>query len=121
MDTAQLKQSMIEKQRELSAQVASLESEARGGARAEVEDPIDTVTSTEAKAGAFELSTRQRRTLNEIDDALRRMEHGTYGKCLACGKSIEPARLEAVPWTPYCLDDQRKHDAEQQSPEDVTF
>lgn len=121
MDTAQVKQSLVEKQRELQNQIATLESEAREGIGAEVEDPIDTVTSTEAKAGAFEVSTRQRRTLNEIDDALHRINNGSYGKCVGCGKSIEPARLEAVPWTRYCLDDQQKHDAEQRSPEDVTF
>lgn len=121
MDTAQLKQSLLEKQRELREQVATLEDEAREGIGVEVEDPIDTVVSTEAKAGAFELSARQRRTLSEIEDALGRINGGTYGRCVDCGKPIETARLEAVPWTRYCLEDQEKHDSEQRSPEDVTF
>jgi DnaK suppressor protein len=38
------------------------------------------------------------------------MHDGTYGKCIDCGRPIEPGRLEAVPWTPYCFDDQKKRD-----------
>jgi DnaK suppressor protein len=41
---------------------------------------------------------------------LRRIENGTYGKCIACGRQIEAARLEAVPWAQYCLEDQEKRD-----------
>ena len=41
--------------------------------------------------------------LQQVQDALRRIEDGTYGKCLADGGPIEPKRLDAVPWTPYCL------------------
>jgi|SRR5690348_5621501 RNA polymerase-binding transcription factor len=117
MDKAQTKRVLIEKQTELRGQIAALENAAREGAGTEVEDPIDTVVSTEAKAGAFEASTRQREMLKEIDDAFLRLEDGTYGKCFDCGRPIEPARLEAVPWTPYCLEDQEKHDREVGSPE----
>lgn len=42
--------------------------------------------------------------IGEIDDALRRVEEGTFGKCLRCGAAIGEDRLEAVPWTRYCLD-----------------
>lgn len=113
MDKSQIKRGLIEKQQELQRQVATLENEAREAIGAGVEDPIDTVTSTEAKAGAFEASTRQRETLKDIDDALRRLDEGAYGKCIDCGRPIEPARLEAVPWARYCLADQEKHDREQ--------
>ena len=42
-------------------------------------------------------------TLEQVRDALRRLQNGSYGKCTLCGRQIEHARLEAVPWTPYCL------------------
>ena len=45
-----------------------------------------------------------------VQDALKRIEDGSYGICIDCGKPIEPARLAAVPWTPYCLTDQERHD-----------
>jgi RNA polymerase-binding transcription factor DksA len=38
--------------------------------------------------------------------ALRRIEDGTYGRCVVDGEPIGEKRLEAVPWTPYCLQHQ---------------
>ncbi|MBA2297832.1 MAG: TraR/DksA C4-type zinc finger protein [Actinobacteria bacterium] len=46
--------------------------------------------------------------LREVDDALARIEEGSYGTCTACGKEIPAERLEAVPWTKLCIDDARK-------------
>jgi RNA polymerase-binding transcription factor DksA len=43
---------------------------------------------------------------------LQRIDRGEYGRCIDCGREIPVARLEAVPWTLYCVDDQQKHDAE---------
>ena len=46
--------------------------------------------------------------LREVDDALARIEDGTYGTCTACGKKIPAERLEAIPWTKLCIDDARR-------------
>ena len=46
--------------------------------------------------------------LREVDDALARIEAGTYGTCTVCGKEIPVERLEAVPWTKLCIDDARR-------------
>ena len=56
MDTRQIKMKLLEKERELLADIATLEQEARNAREAEVEDPIDEVTSAEGKAVAFEES-----------------------------------------------------------------
>ena len=45
--------------------------------------------------------------LTEIQAALERIEEGTYGLCVTCGKPIAPERLEAVPYAARCLDDTR--------------
>lgn len=45
--------------------------------------------------------------VREIDDALARIEEGTYGTCAVCGKPIPEERLEAVPYATLCLDDRR--------------
>jgi RNA polymerase-binding transcription factor DksA len=45
--------------------------------------------------------------LEEIENALGRIEEGTYGTCTACGKPIAEERLVAVPWATLCLDDKR--------------
>lgn len=42
-------------------------------------------------------------TLNRIDEALQRVEQGTYGKCEECGGAITKLRLNAIPFTPVCI------------------
>ena len=42
-------------------------------------------------------------TLHKIDDALRRLEEGTYGTCAECGNEISEARLRAVPFADLCI------------------
>ncbi|HEX4413450.1 MAG TPA: TraR/DksA C4-type zinc finger protein [Lacipirellulaceae bacterium] len=42
--------------------------------------------------------------VSEIRDALARIENGKFGVCESCGKAIAPARLEAIPYTRYCVD-----------------
>ncbi len=53
-------------------------------------------------------------TLEEVRNALHRLETADYGKCVGCGLPIEPSRLHATPWTPYCLEDQEKLDLKTQ-------
>jgi RNA polymerase-binding transcription factor len=48
-------------------------------------------------------NTIDMKLLREIGDALRRMEHGTYGICMECEEAISPKRLDAVPWARYCV------------------
>lgn len=45
--------------------------------------------------------------LQQVRDALRRIDDGTFGRCVVDGEPIEQKRLEAVPWTPYCLKHQK--------------
>ena len=42
--------------------------------------------------------------LRAIDEAIHRIDQGTYGICMECENEIAPARLEAVPWTRVCID-----------------
>ena len=48
--------------------------------------------------------------LREIDAALKRIDEGTFGTCLRCGKQIAPERLEALPWATLCIDDKRREE-----------
>ena len=45
--------------------------------------------------------------LGEIEAALHRIDEGTYGICVACGRPIAEQRLEAVPYATLCIDDKR--------------
>jgi DnaK suppressor protein len=50
------------------------------------------------------LRDRSGQHLELVDAALARLEDGTFGTCLRCGKPIAPARLEALPWAAHCID-----------------
>ena len=41
--------------------------------------------------------------LDQVDAALARIADGTYGTCAVCGEAIAEGRLEARPWTPFCI------------------
>ena len=51
--------------------------------------------------------------LADVEHALQRLDEGTYGTCEACGKPIPDERLEALPATRFCLDDQAEAEREQ--------
>jgi DnaK suppressor protein len=102
---------VLEKKRaELLSDIARLKGEARDSGDAEVRDATDDAVAQQSSAEALEEITVESRTLEQVEDALKRVAAGTYGKCVDCGRPISPARLEAIPWTPYCIDDQEKHD-----------
>jgi len=50
------------------------------------------------------------RLLAQVERALARFEDGTYGLCVDCGRPIDPARLEALPYAQLCLDCQSKQE-----------
>ncbi len=52
---------------------------------------------------AFAFSSKSERLVYHIEEALRRIEAGTYGKCHSCGKQIQRPRLKAVPHARLCI------------------
>ena len=44
----------------------------------------------------------------EVEDALKRIEAGTYGRCTECGEQIPDKRLEAMPWVALCVKDEER-------------
>jgi len=66
-------------------------------------DETDLAASEINQNLVFKLRDRERLLLQKIDDALVRMEEGTFGTCLDCEESIEPKRLEARPVSTLCI------------------
>jgi DnaK suppressor protein len=56
----------------------------------------------------FQLLERTKKYVNEINDALERIENGTYGICEATGKPIEKGRMDAVPHTRFSMEAKEK-------------
>jgi DnaK suppressor protein len=98
------------KEHELLSTMAALGAEARESGEIEVRDHTDDATSSQGTSESLEAATILAATLEEVRDALNRLKHATYGKCTICGREIERSRLAAIPWTPYCLEDQEKQD-----------
>jgi len=68
------------------------------------EDIVDRANNSYNRELMFSLSDSERQMLFQVEDALRRMEQGVYGRCANCGRPISMQRLEAVPWARYCID-----------------
>jgi len=63
---------------------------------------------------SMNLASSEQAVLYEIDDALKRLDEGTFGVCLQCGKPISLSRLKAVPYTSLCISCQRTKEQKQQ-------
>jgi DnaK suppressor protein len=63
----------------------------------------------------FALMEMKSETLARIDEAMRRLEHGSYGACAECGAEIAEARLEALPFATLCRSCQERQEMEAES------
>lgn len=68
------------------------------------EDIVDRANNSYNRELMFSLSDGERGLLLQIEEALSRMNAGSYGRCINCGNSIHPLRLQAVPWARFCID-----------------
>jgi DnaK suppressor protein len=68
------------------------------------QDIADKAVSSYTREFLYSLTDGERHTLLHIDDALGRIDEGTYGFCLNCNVAMTEKRLNAVPWAPYCLE-----------------
>ena len=53
------------------------------------------------------LRDKNDRHLLDVDAAIRRLDDGSYGACIRCGRPIAAERLDALPWAAHCIDCQR--------------
>ena len=74
-------------------------------------DALDQAVFDEVRDEHLVLAQTDTEVLAQIRAALERIENGTYGHCVVDDVPIEPARLEAVPWAPFCARHQREAEA----------
>jgi DnaK suppressor protein len=79
------------------------------------QDLVDKAETSYTKEFLLSLSDGDREKLLLIDEAIKRLDYGEFGVCQICGKDIGLKRLEAIPWTPYCIDDQEKAERERET------
>jgi RNA polymerase-binding protein DksA len=80
--------------------------------------PADLGTDHFEQEMSLSLLENERQLMGEIGAALDRIERGTYGPCERCHREISKERLEALPYTRFCVDCARRteHEAEGPSP-----
>ena len=69
-----------------------------------IQDLADEAASAYSTELNFSLSDVERGVLVSIDEAFVRIREGNFGKCTNCGNVIGEKRLQAIPWTAYCID-----------------
>src|SRR5579884_565347 len=111
LNMQEIKQRLEEKRDELRTQIGDL-TQAHP-------QPVDTTEISEGPQEFEETATdflemqeeqsvlvNEQALLTEVEAALKRIEDGTYGYCVVCGKPIPEKRLEAIPWASLCVEDE---------------
>jgi RNA polymerase-binding protein DksA len=109
---AEFREAIIQKRKALLGDMAGIEKQAIGKNRQDGTGDLSNMPTHMADIGSdnFEhefslgLLESERALLQEINEALERIDKNTYGLCVATGKPIGLARLRARPWAKYCID-----------------
>jgi DnaK suppressor protein len=110
LDHETLKQSLIREQGELLRDIRGLEriteelrTDRSGGNGGISNHMAEGASSTFDQERNLALLKNLRRTMSLVEAALKRMDEGTYGICEICGKPIDRARLETLPYAAQCV------------------
>lgn len=107
MNTERYKKRLLDLETKLAARINRDVEDARGEMLVTAHDLGDASVSDVSVGFEFTNAELDSTILQQVRDALRRIDDGTYGKCVVDGGPIEAKRLDAVPWAQYCL----KHQA----------
>ncbi len=111
-DLKLFKKMLLEKRQEIVGDVNSIENETLKKSRLDASGDLSSMPIHMADIGtdnyeqefALELLDSERKMLQKINDALERIDEKTYGICEGTGKAIARPRLEACPWSRYCIE-----------------
>ncbi len=115
MDDAQVKDRLEAERSRLTdvrSRLTDVNSESEGDSLAELssidQHQADIGTETFEREKDLAILESIEAELTDVEHALRRLDDGTYGMCEACGLPIDEERLEALPATRLCRDDQQR-------------
>jgi len=113
MNVEQYRQRLLAEEQRLSDRIERARSDIREAGDGAAHDSGDDSSIDELKEAELAEADTDRTVLGEVRDALQRIADGTFGTCVVDGGPIEADRLEAVPWTPYCLKHQQSRERTQ--------
>lgn len=103
---------LVERREELVVKLAEFRNESKEVDTDIAQDLADKAESSYTKEFLLSLSDAEREQLFQIDAALKRIRRGDFGICQMCQRDIGRKRLNALPWTPLCIDCQEKAESE---------
>lgn len=112
---ARVREHLLEMKVRLREEIDSELRAEREGNKDEGMDAYDLASEERDREINFILSDRERMKLKQIDDALARLDDGSYGVCDSCGLEIAEERLNAMPFTRLCRDCQQDLEREAKS------
>jgi RNA polymerase-binding transcription factor len=104
----QFKKRLETRQHELRRLVSRNVQDGRAADEQAAQDIADKAANSYTKEFLFHQSHNDRQLLQLVEEALERIRAGSYGECVNCGNELNTKRLEAVPWTRYCIACQEK-------------
>ncbi len=113
MDTERFRRILLDERQRVTSTIEHLHEANSGSLEDETEEETydnhlaDSATATLNREIDYTLEENSEHVLDGINDALERIEDGTFGTCARCGKQIAEERLEAIPYATRCIDCQR--------------
>lgn len=101
MDLKEVKKTLLAKQEELQGRITATQADEREETREAGPDSAKLWENSEIRD---DLDDEASSELEQVNQALRRLESDDYGICTSCGKAIGEDRLEAVPYAAQCID-----------------
>jgi len=111
MNVQHYRQRLIDLEKALAARIAQETDEGRGTLLDSAHDVGDASVADAVASEEYAEAEINADVLQQVRDALGRVGDGTFGRCVVDGGPIEESRLEAMPWTPYCLKHAQKLEA----------
>ena len=93
--------------RSIAQDAAKSPREASGDLSAYTVHMADMAADTYERELSMNMVSAEQEILYQIDDALKRMDDGSYGSCLECHQPVSMSRLKAVPYASLCIECQR--------------
>ena len=102
------KKKLAARREELLRTIARTQQEGREADEDPTVDLADKAANSYTKEFLFGQTHNERSLLQLVDDALARIRENSFGDCISCHQELQQKRLEAVPWTRYCITCQEK-------------
>lgn len=111
LNTEHYKKQLLAEEKRLVSGLEDAHENASDAGEQPTGDAMDESVSREMKERDFQEGSADWIQLRQVREALARIEEGTYGKCVVDGEPIGEKRLNAMPWTPYCMKHQQELEA----------